>query len=147
MNESNEYEKLWKKIPVDIFITHIVPYTYQKIEPSLLNDIRNFNCDYKMIINYYYYDLNEYCLISDIILFCNNSMPLSYRVDATFLYILNRSIMYNNLSPDKKYKYIEDKFIYNLTTRTELKIKFLLSLLTERERTAFINDYILQYYE
>ena len=51
--------KLWKKIPVDVFINNIMPFVYQKQHDDLLNDIRNFTFDYKMIKNYYFFDLNE----------------------------------------------------------------------------------------
>jgi hypothetical protein len=146
-NLINENKNLWKKIPLDVFINHIIPYTYKKINNSLLNDIRNFIRDYKTIRNYYFYDLNEYCLLNDLVSFCNNNTPLSHRVSGSFLYILNRSIMFNKLSWYKKVKYIEDNFIYNSTIKTQSKIKNLFSLLRPSERAQFINKYIIEYFE
>ena len=64
-----ENEKLWGKIPYDVFINHIIPYTYQKIESNLLNDIQNFIHDYRIILNYYSFEWNEYFLIHDIFYF------------------------------------------------------------------------------
>ena len=67
--------ELWKKIPVDVFINHIMPYTYKKQDTNLLNDIRNFVFDYRMIVNYYFFDLNEYCLLVDLISAINKITP------------------------------------------------------------------------
>ena len=136
----------WKKIPVDVYINHIIPYTYQKIDQKLLNDIRNFICDYKMIINYYYFDMNEYCLLIDIILFFNIK-PLSESINHLFIDFLNRNTIFNKLSYDKKISFIKNNFCYNVHSKTQQKNKFLLALLTPVERARFINQYIVEYYE
>ena len=34
--------ELWRKIPVDVFINHVMPYVYKKQDVALLDDIRNF---------------------------------------------------------------------------------------------------------
>ena len=139
--------KLWRKIPSDVFINHIIPYTYQKIDSNLLNDIRNFIHDYRIIINYYYFDMNEYFLIHDILLFCSNGgislheIPKDYFVD-----FLDRNLIFKKLSLDKKYEYIQH-FYYNLTSKIEQKIKFLFSLFTPNERARFINKYIIDTHE
>jgi hypothetical protein len=139
--------KLWRKIPSDVFINHIIPYTYQKIDSNLLNDIRNFIHDYRIIINYYYFDMNEYFLIHDILLFCSNGgislheIPKDYFVD-----FLDRNLIFKKLSLVKKYEYIQH-FYYNLTSKIEQKIKFLFSLFTPNERARFINKYIIDTHE
>jgi hypothetical protein len=138
--------QLWKKIPVDIFINHIMPYAYKKHDTNLLNDIRNFIFDYRMIINYYFTDLNEYCLLADIIWFCNNQ-PVYNNISNSFIYILERNIMFRKLPLDKKYEFVKQIFYYNVIVKTEMKIKFIFSLLTPSERACFINQYIIEYYE
>jgi len=134
-----------EKIPLDVLYNHIIPYTYQKIDSRLLNDIRNFICDYNIIINYYYFDMNEYCLIHDLLLFCNGNG--NGNGNDSLIDFLNRNTMFNNLSLDKKYEYIQDKFYTNFVLNAEKKIKFLFSLLTPSERACFINKYIIDYYD
>jgi len=137
---------LWKKIPVDIFINHIVPYSYQRINESLLNDIRNFIIDYRLITDYYYFDMNEHCLLVDLLWFCNRN-PLFDTVSRSFMDILNRNTMFKPLSLEQKYEYIQQNFYYNISTNTTQKNKFILALITPSERASFINQYIIEYYE
>ena len=133
-----ENQQLWKKIPLDVLYNHIIPYTYQKIDSNLLNDIRNFIHDYRIIINYYYFDMNEYFLIHDLLVFL-----ISDEITIDFL---NRNVIFKKLSLDKKYNYIQH-FQKNLNTNVEQKIKFLFSLFTPNERARFINKYIIDEYE
>lgn len=137
---------LWKKIPVDIFINHIAPYSYHQFNTNLLNDIRNLTLDYRMIINYYYFDMNEYCLLVDLLWFCNRT-PLSDTMAHSFIEILNRNMTFKQLSLGKKYEYIQKNFYYNICKNTLQKNKFLLALLTPFERARFINQYIIECYE
>jgi len=104
---------LWRKIPVDIFINHIVPYSYRRINESLLNDIRNFIIDYHLITDYYYFDMNEHCLLVDLLWFCNRN-PLFDTVSRSFMDILNRNTMFKHLSLEQKYEYIQQNFYYNI---------------------------------
>ena len=129
-----ENEKLWGKIPYDVFINHIIPYTYQKIESNLLNDIQNFIHDYRIILNYYSFEMNEFFLIHDILVFL-----ISDEITIDFL---NRNVMFKNLSLDKKYNYIQH-FQSNLNSKVDRKNKFLLALMTPSERALFINKHII----
>jgi len=138
--------QLWKKIPVDVYINHIIPYTYQKIDQKLSDDIHNFIYDYNMIINYYYFDMNEYCLLIDIILFFNKK-TLSESINHLFIHFLNRNIVFNKLLHDKKISFIKNNFCYNIHSNTQQKNKLLLALMTPNERANFINQYIIEYYE
>lgn len=139
---------LWRKIPVDVFINHIIPYTYQKINNNLLNDIRNFNYDFQMIIDYYYLDMNETCLLIDLTWFYNgNRKSLAIATNHSFVDILDRNFTFKKLSLDKKMNFIKKNFYFNINTNAHKKNKFLLSLLTPSERASFINEYIIQYYE
>ena len=136
--------KLCNKIPFDVFVNNIMPYAYQKIDSNLSNDIRNFVFDYNIIINYYYLDLNEYCLLIDLIWFCN-SVPLNTNIHYKFIDILDRNTIFKKLSLDEKHRYINEKFNIESMVKTENKNKFLFSLLTPIERARFINTYIIIY--
>jgi hypothetical protein len=141
-----ENTKLWKKIPTDIFINHIAPYSYRLNDNNLLTDIRNFAFDYNMIINYYYFDLNEYCLMIDLMWFCNKK--LLFTAESTcFMDILNRNTVFNALSLGEKYQYMQHHFYYNTRIHAVKKNRFILALLTPSERAQFINEYIIEYYE
>ena len=135
---------MWNKIPFDVFVNNIMPYAYRTIDSKLLNDIRNFVLDYNIIINYYYLDLNEYCLFTDLIWFCN-SVPLIQNTHYKFIDLLDRNISFKKLSLDEKYQYINKNFNVESMVKTENKNKFLLSLLTPIERARFINTYIIIY--
>ena len=135
---SENNQKLWEKIPYDVFINHIIPYTYQKIDSKLLNDIRNFIHDYRMITNYYSFEMNEFFLIHDILVFL-----ISDEITIDFL---NRNVMFKNLSLDKKYNYIQH-FQKNLNSKVDQKNKFLLALMTPSERALFINKHIITEFE
>ena len=146
--QSEKELQLWKKIPVDVFINHIIPYTYKKINNKVLNDIRNFNFDFQMIIDYYYFDMNEMCLLVDLTWFCNNSRNTLYiATNHSFIDILDRNFTFKNFSLDKKIDFIKTNFYFNINANTHKKNKFLLSLLTPSERASFINEYIIQYYD
>jgi hypothetical protein len=140
--------ELWKKIPVDIFINHIMPYVYKKHDTNLLTDIRNFVFDYQMIINYYFFDLNEHCLLVDLVSFCTNNLCNDSMINISkmsFIFFLDRNILFKNMPLGKKFEYIKSNFYYNLHTKTEMKIKFLFTLLTPSERARFINEFIIIY--
>jgi len=140
--------QLWKKVPVDVFINHIIPYTYKKINNKVLNDIRNFTFDFQMIIDYYYLDMNEICLLVDLTLFCNSSCNILYvTTNHSFINILDRNFTFKNFSLDRKMDFIKKHFYFNMNVNTHKKNKFLLSLLTPSERASFINEYIIQYYD
>lgn len=127
-------QNLWRKIPYDVFINNIIPYTYQKIDSNLLNDIQNFIHDYRIILNYYSFEMNEFFLIHDILVFL-----ISDEITIDFL---NRNVMFKNLSLDKKYDYIQH-FQKILNSKVEQKNKFLLALMTPSERALFINKHII----
>jgi len=139
--------KLWRNMPVDVFINHIMPFVYKKQNVILLDDIRNFVFDYQMIIDYYLYDLNEFCLLVDLILFCNNGFSLMEKVDCSLCEILNRNILFRNFSFIEKYEFVNQQFYLNIGSETQRKNKFLLSLLNQWERARFINEFLILDFE
>lgn len=146
--EDVEYEReLWRKIPYDVFINHVMPYVYKKQDVALLDDILNFYFDYQFIVDYYFFGLNEFCLLVDLIFFCNGGISLIERVDSSFIDILDRNMLFNKFSFRKKCDYINEHFYLNAGTKTVIKNKFLLSLMTPSERARFMNDFLILDFE
>jgi len=118
-------DDLWKKIPLDVFINHIMPYVYKKQGVALLDDIRNFVFDYRMIGDYYFYDLNEYCLLVDLVFLCNGGVSLIERVNNCFIDILDRNILFCLFSLVQKYEFFNCHFYFNNRKKILIKIKFI----------------------
>jgi hypothetical protein len=143
---------LWKKIPPDIMINEIMPYAYRTIDNTLLHDIRTFVHDFNKIINYYYFDMNEYCLLNDLIWFCNNQIIYGtlyneynypYITILNIINILDRNIVFKKLSHDAKITYIRKNYYFDMMRNTHSKSMQLLSMLTPDERCEFINRHII----
>lgn len=146
MNKDLEINFL-KMVPMDVIMNHIMPFTYEPKPPRHMNDIRSYYSDYQMIINYYYYDLNEYILLRDIVNFYNNNQPLDNGIEHSFTVKLNRNIRLQQKSLDEKCAFIFFNYKDNITVNAENKIKFLWGLLKPHERTTFINKYVIEYLE
>lgn len=142
MNDVVESE-LWRKIPLDVFINHIMPYVYKKQDVELLDDIRNFVFVYHLIVDYYFYGLNEYCLLVDLTFFCNGGVSLMDGVYKCFIDILNRNTAFRELPPDVQYHSLNEQFYFNVGFNTQNKNKSLLALLTPSERARFINEFLI----
>lgn len=100
------------KIPEDIIINIIIPYTYQIIPKELSSDIISFRKDLDLIDNLYSFDYNYKILLNDLLIFCNTNN-------------ICKNILYNNK-----------------ITKYKNKIKLLWGLFSPTERNKFINDKI-----
>jgi hypothetical protein len=58
---------IWRTLPEDIVIQHIMPYTYRKQSPQLLFDIRNYYDDYALVDEYYNHNYNQYMWLTSIL--------------------------------------------------------------------------------
>jgi hypothetical protein len=65
-----------RKIPNDIIINHIIPYTYQTQTKNLLLDIISFKKDFDIIKNIYTFDYNFNILLQDLLLFYEDELDL-----------------------------------------------------------------------
>jgi hypothetical protein len=139
--------EIFGKLPFDIVVNHILPYTYRTKPPRHLADIRSFYSDYKCIVNYYYCDLNEYILLRDVVYFYNNNNSLDSGIDHKFTLLLNRSIVFQKISLEEKYAFIREHYNDNILINIDNKIKFLWGLMKPKERTVFINHFIIRNYE
>ena len=143
MKQEINVDKLLKGLPQDVVINHILPYTYLPQPQRLMMDVRSFFTDYSILENAYTYDFNYDILIYDLICFCNRSRIPSYNMHGCFGKILIRMFKM------KKWKYNQlNNFVFIVFHRDVIihpirKIRFLWGLLNPRERTLFINNYVI----
>jgi hypothetical protein len=121
-----------QKIPNEIIINNIIPYTYQTQPRNLLNDIVSFKLDFNIVKNLYFFDYNIKLLLYDLYTFFNCKK------------ILSRSFMIkqNRIKP-KHFLFSQTDFLYSQNERLiQNKVKCFWGLLTSVERTRFINNVI-----
>ena len=137
--------ELFKKLPMDIIINHIMPYTYKPQMKLLLFDIRSFTNDFKFVEDVYYNEYNGAVLICDLIKFCNNNIAPVYGIDMKYEYVLRRNYMLNLKFHRELVEYVFIKVHSNLNHNTENKIKFLWGVMTPPERMRFIYKYLIEF--
>lgn len=127
------------RIPYDVAHRHIIPYTYLPQSKELLQDIRDYTQDIKLIEDMYYTRYNEFILLTDLLLYHGYSYNLNY-ISNSLLALMNRHIQL-------KHKDIIDlnNYIITITKSSKRKrnIKFIWGLMTPGERNEFINKYLL----
>lgn len=118
--------KLFRKIPFDIIINHILPFTEKHQSKKHLENIRSFVMDYNIIYNFYIDEYHHASMVYNMLQFITNVKLIAYN---STIYKLLIKITNNN-------KFInEDKNIKHS--------RILCGLLSPLERTKFINDYII----
>lgn len=125
-----------RKLPEDVVINHIIPYTYQLQPKRLLYDIRSFVNDYALVESIYMTQFNALILLNDLLRFC-------YGIENIFDNVLRRHYRISGKSEEYLINRVRSNFYRNVEVRTERKIKFIWGLLTRQERTQFINKYLL----
>lgn len=133
------------KIPNDIIINHIIPFTYQVQSKILLKDIQSFYKDYQIVSNYYSFDYNDYILCSDLIRFVNNNYFLnSYSNNIEKLF--ERSYFYNNLINKEEFIISIESNIYNNYIIDPNKVsRIIFGLLRPYERRRFLYRFVIPY--
>jgi hypothetical protein len=135
--------KYIKKIPQEIINNFIIPYTYELKPQKLLLDILTFQEDYNIIKNLYAFSYNYSILLYDLVRFCNSNTYIHESIDITFKNIVKRNIVLSNYTNKKITFYIHEIFHENKRRNRILpRIKFLWGLLTQSERTEFINMHL-----
>ena len=115
------------KIPRDIIINNIIPYTYSIQTEELLNDIKSFLITKDKIIEFYLFDYNYRILYVDLCLFLvNENINIPYISSFVSVVEYNYNILKKN-GIKLSYSFIVNKMI------TKLKIS---------EREKFIKNYI-----
>jgi hypothetical protein len=133
--------------PFDVVCNHILPYTYQPQSHKLLQDIRSYYTDMKLLDNIYLFDFNYVVLFNDLVKFCNSGQIPHYYIGKKFFTILQRNFKLSNCSFGKIQHFVFVVFYIHSHDDLPRKIKFLWGLLTIEERTQFINMYIQDYYD
>jgi hypothetical protein len=131
---------LINKLPDDVIINHILPYTYEPQPRKILNDIRSFSKDYSLIENIYMTQFNELILLYDLLRF----LYPSYVIKNIMENVLRRHFHLKNKPCEYLINMLNVCFERNLEINTERKIKILWGLLKPIERTNFINKYIIE---
>jgi len=130
-----------KKIPTEIIINNILPYTYETKPKDLLLDIITFRTDYNIIINLYAFSYNYRILLFDLIYFCNNSIHIDDSITLKLQNVLKRNFILSQFSNDQLLYFIYTTF-HEKRRNTLSQIKFIWGLLTLHERNEFINRLI-----
>ena len=141
--DQEELRKRIRKLPDDIILNHIIPYTYSQQSNELLCDIRSYVHDYGCIDNMYLYDYNYAILLNDLLMYCNNRKRPIYEMDLMFSLILFRNLKLSKYNSADLQYFVYFHFYKNTPNAENRKIKFLWGLMNPRERTDFINTYIL----
>ena len=132
-----------QRLPEDVVINHIIPYTYQLQPRRLLYDIRSFVNDYALVESIYMTQFNALILLNDLLQFCYINVSPSYGIENIFENVLRRHYCIYGKSEEYLISRVRLNFHRNVEVRTERKIKFIWGLLTRQERTQFINKYLL----
>jgi len=126
-----------RKIPDDIIINHIIPYTYNIQPKELLMDIKSFYIDYNIINNVYIFDYNNVILLRDLLFFTE---IYEYK---KLINIFKKHIFFKNYLNTRIYNYIINNIELNIKINTVRKVRFLIGLMIPFQRTQFINKFIL----
>jgi len=132
------------RLPEDVIINHILPYTY-KLQPiKFLNDIRSFVTDYSLIESIYMTQFNEIILLHDLLRFLYINISPSYGIENIFDTVLRRHFCLKNKNEEFLINIVIICFHRNIDINIERKIKIIWGLLRPNERTQFINKYIIE---
>jgi len=136
-------KELIDRVPYDVIINHILPYTYQPQRKKLLLDIKSFVADYSLIDNIYMTQYNGYVLLHDLLKFCRIDIAPSCGETNCFERLLRRHFIIYNKTDEELHNIVRSTFYINLENNTNKKVRFIWGLLTRFERTGFFNTYIL----
>lgn len=132
-----EYIENKTKIPYAVIQRHIIPYTYLPQSKQLLHDIRSYMQDYNLIMSHYSTQYNNNILIADILFY--------YRLPLKLVTVLMRHVKYMNRNPNDMYTLIISSYYSYNTNNVSVSriIRNIFGLMTPKERTGFINKYII----
>jgi hypothetical protein len=145
--ESTINEKYIRKIPYDVIINNIIPYTYNPVSFQLMIDIYSYKKDLNMIKNVYAFDFNYFVLFHDLMYYIDHIIDENYVINENdfimphYEKILRRNFMISKMNKQKIVKFINknSNTSTNNEIRIERKINYLWGLMTPIERTRFIN--------
>jgi hypothetical protein len=133
--------ELLRKLPIDIIVNNIIPYTYVKKNPFHLQDIRSFYSHFSLVENYYYIYHNQNVLYNDLEFFFYRNHEM-YSITNQYYKILRRHFSFQDMQYITISNYVYTKFQHDITNANN-KIKFIWGLLTPSERIEFINKHVI----
>lgn len=148
-----------QRIPMDVMINHILPYTYQVQPNALLQDIKTCVNDFDLVENCYAFDYNYILLLRDLVTFCTNNKETFMNPSNTLIELVKRYVMYKDINQEQLVSKSRDLcyfcFVFlrhssmnkKMERRLKMRIRFLWGLLIPEERTRFINKFILTFDE
>jgi hypothetical protein len=113
----NSLSTLVNRLPYDVIINHILPYTYQTKPENHLLDIRSFVNEYQIVEEYYLTMLNEHILLHDLLRYYKQKYGT-----AKILSIYGK--------------------IRSSNPTTDTKTRYLWAKMTPSDRLLFIGDFI-----
>jgi len=128
-----------ERLPFDVIINHIIPYTYQIQPKLLLADIRSYSKTFEFVQNRYTFDYNFFVLLIDLICFCNKEDIPSFAMTFEYGNVLRRHVMYTKYSHIKLEYLLYLFFLDSVHDNTCRKIRFLWGLMEPCERVKFID--------
>jgi hypothetical protein len=134
--------KLMIKLPEDVIVNNILPYTYIPKPKHHLEDIRSCVEDYSLVESVYMTQLNEFVLLNDLLRFLYINISPSYGIENIFDNVLRRHFTIKNKNEEKLINIVIIWFHRNVQVNAERKIKMVWGLLKPCERKKFINKYI-----
>ena len=131
------------RLPEDIIINHIIPFTYNLQPSKLLIDIRSYVSDYLLLKDCYDFEYNDEILLYDLVTFCNNGKFPTWGLEPKYDRIIRRPFSYKSAKESDLQLFIFMSFHRKMGQSCERKNRFLWGLLRPIERAGFINKYIM----
>ena len=133
------------RLPSEIIINNILPYTYEKKPSELLLDIRTFKTDFNILINLYAFNYNYRILLFDLLYFCNNKISTHEFVTLNLQDLLKRNYMLSKYTNNQLIYFVYEYFHSSKKRKKTLsQIKFLYGLLSQSERSEFIYTVLIE---
>lgn len=152
----NTLTKRIQRLPLELQLWCIIPYTYQLQNKELLRDIRTYHTDKNIIDNVYgtqynnnilLHDLNQFCLLTYIPLYISLTYPEEVNNisidDLPLCFTLWRRYYGNQQLNNIQLLQKMVPYLSTYISSIPRKIHFILGLLTVEERNQFIERYIL----
>jgi len=141
-------QNLINKLPDDIIINHIIPYTYNLQDKTLLDDIKNYNQTKFIILklyqNYWLDEMNEtepedkWWLINDLFGYTNHYNATMYGYIENFYNIFRRNSQLN-IKTTQNINF----YLVNLQKKeVDVQINIFWGLFTPEERNDFIEIFL-----
>jgi len=129
-----------KLLPFDVVVNHILPFAYKPQSKEILVDIRSYHSDCRFLENIYFIHFNPLILMNDLIRYCNDDVaPIRY-IQMKYAMVLKRNFILQKKRTIDINEFVFSIFHNSLVEKTNMKIKFLLALLTPAERSDFISS-------